>query len=190
MIVSAYLRSFFSDDKRPVNIASARAGNVIGGGDWANDRLIPDLFRSFTQGKPALVRNPAAIRPWQHVLEPLSGYLQLAEQLSTHTDFSGGWNFGPDTIDAKPVEWIANYIRKLWGDGASWQYDAQHHPHEAGILHLDCSKARTLLGWAPKLHIADALELTTLWYKAHADGEDMHAYTLQQLNNYHTKETT
>ena len=135
-----------------IAVASARAGNVIGGGDWTSDQLIPDLMRAFLAGKPCLIRNPSAIRPWQFVLEPLRGYLMLAERLAEDADrFASAWNFGPAEADAKPVSWIADELVRSWGNGASWSQDGGIHPREAHYLKLDVSKARACLDWHPCL---------------------------------------
>ena len=142
-------------------VATARAGNVIGGGDWAVDRLMPDIVRSFSKSEPAIIRNPSAVRPWQHVLEPLNGYLMLIEKLwDGNPEFADAWNFGPDYYDAKPVSWIADKMVDLWGNVASWTTDQSCQPHEAHSLTLDSTKARTLLKWTPKYGVAEALAKT------------------------------
>lgn len=188
LVTSAFRNSFFNVneyEKHGVALASVRAGNVIGGGDWADDRLIPDILRSIELNKPILIRSPHAIRPWQHVLEPLSGYIQLAEKLwYDATAFSEGWNFGPSDDDARNVQWIAERIVKLWGHGASWQLDESIHPHEAHYLKLDCSKARSKLGWTPRWSLENTLERIVLWHKAHNDGMDMKSYTLEEIKAY------
>ncbi|RYY17500.1 MAG: CDP-glucose 4,6-dehydratase [Alphaproteobacteria bacterium] len=149
LVTSAYRRSFFGESGTAT--ASARAGNVIGGGDWAVDRLIPDILRAVVAGEPVVIRNPHSIRPWQHVLEPLSGYLVLAQSLWTDpTGAAEGWNFGPRDEDARPVQWIVEQLCELWGDGASWVRDERLQPHEANYLKLDISKARARLGWEPR----------------------------------------
>ena len=183
LVVSAMRRSFFDGDSR-VGIATARAGNVVGGGDWAVDRLIPDLLAAFAHQRPAEIRNPAAVRPWQHVLEPLAGYLLLAQRLCEHKPFTGGWNFGPALADARPVSWIADRLADIWGDGARWDTDAQQHPHEAHSLRLDCSKALAELGWSPKLSLDDALQMTVAWHREWVAGGDMRAFSLQQIRDY------
>lgn len=168
-----------------VALATARAGNVIGGGDWSNDRLIPDLVLGCLAGQPVRIRNPHAIRPWQHVLEPLHGYLLLAEKLLTHDPrFATAYNFGPFESDARPVGWIADQLTTAWGEGASWQHDDAPAPHEAGYLKLDSSRARADLGWTPQLRLQQALTLLVSWYKAWHAGDDMHAFTLQQISQY------
>jgi CDP-glucose 4,6-dehydratase len=188
LVSSAYRSSFFhasSLAEHGVALATARAGNVIGGGDWATDRLIPDLLQAMAAGIPARIRNPNAIRPWQHVLEPLRGYLQLAEQLYTNgSAFAEAWNFGPRDDDAKSVAWIATEMNHYWGNSASWVADPGEHPHEARHLKLDISKSHTRLGWTPKLHLADALKLTVDWALQHKAGTDMRAFTVSQIQNY------
>jgi CDP-glucose 4,6-dehydratase len=184
LVTSAMRRSFF-DRETSAAIATVRAGNVIGGGDWAADRLIPDLLTAFQQRRPAEIRNPAALRPWQHVLEPLGGYLLLAQLLyETGQKFASGWNFGPALGDARPVSWIADRLAAIWGEDAQWQSDAHQHPHEAQLLRLDCSKALTELGWVPKLSLEDSLRFTVAWYRAWAAGGDMRAFSLEQINAY------
>ncbi len=157
LVTSAYRSSFFNPAKygeHRVALATARAGNVIGGGDWADDRLIPDILRAISAGQPVVIRNPHAIRPWQHVLEPLSGYLQLAQRLyEDGVAYAEGWNFGPNDEDAKPVQWIVERLTQQWGEGASWQLDDGDHPHEAHYLKLDCSKAKMRLDWQPRWHL-------------------------------------
>lgn len=188
LVASAYRSSYFNPTNftdHGVALASARAGNVIGGGDWAEDRLIPDIMRAIMQGKPVNIRNPHAIRPWQHVLEPLSGYLMLAQKLFENGAVYGeGWNFGPNDEDAKPVLWITDHIIKTWGKGASWVLDGGDHPHEAHYLKLDCSKAKARLGWFPKWQLKDALRAIIDWHRAYCDGKDMRDFTLGQIQEY------
>lgn len=190
LVSAAYRSSFFNTARHAqhgVALATVRAGNVIGGGDWAADRLIPDILSSFGQGKPAHIRNPHAIRPWQHVLEPLRGYLTLAEQLHAQGPaFAEGWNFGPHDDDARPVAWIVDQMATLWGEGAQWHTDTGEHPHEATYLKLDISKARSRLNWHPTLSLPEALKLTTDWAKQLQAGADMRALTLAQINAYQT----
>jgi len=190
IITAAYRSSFFSYGRfheQPVALATARAGNVIGGGDWSEDRLIPDLVRGFCSGKPVLIRRPKAIRPWQHVLEPLGGYLMLAERLlAQDTRSASAYNFGPGDEDAWPVERIANKLVQMWGNGASWARDPEAGAHEAHNLRLDTSKARMELGWEPKLKIETALEWTMGWYRAWHQGEDMANFTATQIEAYGT----
>lgn len=183
LVTSAYRRSFFQHDG--IAIASARAGNVIGGGDWAADRLIPDVLRAIEMNMPVIIRNPHAIRPWQHVLEPLSGYLLLAERLYTDGQaFAEGWNFGPNDDDARPVQWIVEHVVSQWGHGASWQIDGGKHPHEAHYLKLDISKAKAKLGWTPRWTLEKALEQITDWHRAWMNASDMKAVCLRQIEDY------
>ncbi len=188
LITSAYRNSYFHPDKysqHGVAIASGRAGNVIGGGDWAADRLIPDMMRAITQGQPVSIRNAHSIRPWQHVLEPLSGYLLLAQKLYEQgPSFAEGWNFGPNDDDAKPVEWILNHLTKIWGEGASWQLDGGEHPHEAHYLKLDCSKAKSRLHWQPRWTLTDAIEKICIWHKAYIAAADMREMCMYQIKQY------
>ena len=166
-------------------IATVRAGNVIGGGDWAQDRLLPDILTAFEQGRRVAIRNPHAIRPWQHVMEPLRGYLTLAEQLFEHGPrFGEAWNFGPNDEDAKPVEWIVKQLALMWGAEAQWQLDSAETPHEAHYLKLDISKARSRLDWHPALRLKDSLTLILEWSKQFAAGANMRQFTLAQLNSY------
>lgn len=188
LVTAAYRNSYFHLEKykqHGVAIASARAGNVIGGGDWAEDRLIPDIMRAITQAKPVNIRSPHATRPWQHVLEPLSGYLVLAERLYTEgAGYAEGWNFGPNDEDAKPVQWIVEKLIQSWGEGASWKLDGGDHPHEAHYLKLDCAKAKMRLDWYPQWHLGDTLEAIVDWHRAYRHGEDMRAVTIGQINKY------
>lgn len=187
LVTAAYRRSFFQEEVagRAVAIASARAGNVIGGGDWAQHRLVPDLIAAFAAGRAASVRHPDATRPWQHVLDPLAGYLVLAEKLwRAPIDYAGAWNFGPGDEDVKPVSWIAHQLAACWGDSAKWTPNGGAHPHEAGYLKLDCSKARAQLGWTPRLDLETALRWITEWHRAQLAGEDMRRFTQQQIDRY------
>lgn len=188
LVSAAYRSSFFNAgnyEDHGVAIATVRAGNVIGGGDWAQDRLIPDILAAFEQGRKVEIRNPHAIRPWQHVMEPLRGYLALAEQLFEHgPSFGDGWNFGPNDEDAKPVAWIVEQMAELWGADAHWQIDTAEHPHEAHYLKLDISKARSLLDWHPKLRLKDALALIIDWSRQRKAGVNMRELTLAQLHTY------
>lgn len=184
LVTSAYQRSFFHQDSTP-NLASVRAGNVIGGGDWADDRLIPDILRAFEKNKPVIIRNPHATRPWQHVLEPLSGYLILAENLYERgDDFAEGWNFGPDDEDVKPVSWILDHMVKEWGQDARWQLDENNHPHESGYLKLDCSKARVRLNWTPTWQLSKTLNKIILWQHAWKQGDNMQVHCLNEIQEY------
>ena len=183
LVTSAYRSSFLQGQGKAV--ASARAGNVIGGGDWAADRLVPDILRAFEKNQPVVIRNPHATRPWQHVLEPLSGYLSLAEHLYIHGQaFAEGWNFGPKDDDARPVQWIVEHMVKNWGHGASWQQDVGVHPHEANYLKLDISKAKSRLGWQPRWPLATALEHISSWHRAWLAQQDMHQLCLTQIQQY------
>lgn len=188
LVTSAYRNSFFHAQdyhRHGVALASARAGNVIGGGDWAEDRLLPDCFRSIGAGIPVRIRNPHATRPWQHVLEPLSGYLLLAEQLyKTGLPFAEAWNFGPDDGDALPVLAIVQGLCTRWGTGASYQIDAGEHPHEASFLRLDSSKARARLDWSPRWTLPIALDRIVAWQQAWTAGRMMREMTLQQIDDY------
>jgi CDP-glucose 4,6-dehydratase len=188
LVSAAYRSSFFNAnnyEQHGVALATVRAGNVIGGGDWAQDRLVPDILTAFEQGKKVEIRNPHAIRPWQHVMEPLRGYLILAEELFERGPiFAEGWNFGPNDEDAKPVGWIVEQMAALWGDDAQWQVDTADHPHEAHYLKLDISKARSLLDWHPVLRLKDTLALIIDWSKQRQAGANMRQLTLAQLQNY------
>jgi CDP-glucose 4,6-dehydratase len=184
LVSAAYRQSYFAEGG--VALATARAGNVIGGGDWSTDRLIPDLVRGFLAGEPVAIRRPGAIRPWQHVLEPLRGYISLAERLlgDEAGRYATAYNFGPAEEDAKPVGWIADRMAQTWADGAKWFQDGDAGAHEASYLKLDASRARTELDWTPKLRLADALEWSVDWYRAHAEGQDMRTFTTQQIRKY------
>ena len=190
LLIASYRNSYFPNSHYPQHgtaIASARAGNVIGGGDWAEDRLIPDIMRAIMQGKPVNIRNPHAIRPWQHVLEPLSGYLLLAQKLFEEgASYAEGWNFGPDDADAKPVSWIVDHLTKSWGEGASWVMDGGDHPHEAHYLKLDCSKAKMRLNWHPRWHLEETLDKIVTWHKAYQENNNMREITLKQIADYQT----
>jgi CDP-glucose 4,6-dehydratase len=183
LVTDAYRRSFFSHDGT-ARLASGRAGNVIGGGDWGEDRLIPDIMRGALQGVPIRVRNPRAIRPWQHVLNPLSGYLVLVEALWERADAAAGWNFGPPSQDAKPVEWIANRLTQAWPGELEWEFDPGPHPHEAEYLALDSTRARELLGWAPAWDLGETLDRIVEWYASLMRGDDMQAVTLAQIEAF------
>ena len=188
LVTAAYRRSFFHPSATGAilpALASARAGNVVGGGDWAEDRIVPDCMRAFAAGQPARVRSPAAIRPWQHVLEPLAGYLVLAERLYEHgAAYAEAWNFGPLERDARPVAYVAETLARLWGAGASWQTVNGPQPPEATHLAIDGSKARARLGWTSRLSVDEALAWTARWYRDRETGADPEALCLQQIRHY------
>ena len=188
LVTTAFRESFFPPESLEVHgvaVASARAGNVVGGGDWTCNQLIPDLMRAFLAGKSCLIRNPSAIRPWQFVLEPLRGYLVLAERLTDDgSHFASGWNFGPGDADAKPVSWIANELAESWGNGASWTHDGAMHPREDHSLRLDISKARACLDWQPVLALSGALAWIVEWYRAFQTGADVSRLTRTQIERY------
>lgn len=184
LVVEAYLRSFFDPLPEGPRLGSARAGNVIGGGDWGEDRLIPDIMRGAMAGEPIALRNPEAVRPWQHVLSPLAGYLRLAEALHDAPELQGGWNFGPPNDDARPVRWIADRLTELWPDEIRWRIDEGPHPHEAHFLSLDSSKAREGLGWRPTWGLDETLARIVAWYLALRDARDMRAVTLEQIEEF------
>jgi CDP-glucose 4,6-dehydratase len=190
LIISSYRNSYFPAQEyhhHGVAVASTRAGNVIGGGDWAQDRLIPDFMKTIMEKRPVMVRSPHAVRPWMHVLEPLNGYLCLAERLWTRGgEFAQAWNFGPHSQDAQTVQWIVEKLIDLWGEEARWKLDLARHPHESRYLRLDCSKARNLLGWTTKLRLSTALEWTVEWYRGYQHGGDMRALTEQQIARFET----
>jgi len=179
LVAQAYRRSY------GMKVATARAGNVIGGGDWAADRLVPDFVRSILKGKKLVIRNPKAVRPWQYVLEPLYGYLLLAEKLYCHPGkYNAAWNFGPEKKDARPVEWLADKLCSLWGDGASYTLDKGRHPHETGFLMLDAGKAKRELKWRPKWDLELGLARIVDWTKAYQAGQQMRAICLGQIEEY------
>jgi CDP-glucose 4,6-dehydratase len=188
LVTLAFRESFFPAESfkdHGIALASARAGNAIGGGDWTSDQLIPDLMRAFLATKPCLIRNPLSYRPWQFVLEPLRGYLLLAENLAEHgARFASGWNFGPADSDAKPVAYIADKLVASWGESAAWVQDSGDHPHEAHALKLDASKAGVELKWHPVLPLDNALAWIVEWYKAFKNGDDLQKITLQQIERY------
>lgn len=188
LVAASYRSSFFQPDRHGrhgVALATARAGNVIGGGDWSADRLVPDLVRAFVADRPAVIRNPLAVRPWQHVLEPLHGYMMLAEKLALEGPAWGeAWNFGPHDADARPVSWVADRLCRHWGGTARWERDANEHPHEAHLLKLDSSKSRQRLGWKPRWSLDGALQNIATWHRAHLGGQNLLAASLAQIGDY------
>lgn len=188
LVTAAFRDSFFrgeKDGERAIGIATARAGNIIGGGDWAEDRLIPDMMRSFASGKLVTLRNPQAMRPWQYVLDALRGYLLLAARLyQDGSTYAGAWNFGPPASDIRPVEWIVACVAAIWGADAKWDLHPGDLPQEAQMMKLDCSKAAELLQWKPALDLAAALELTVDWYRDFYAGRDPKQKYLEQIAAY------
>lgn len=189
LVTAAYRSSYFNPERyaeHGVAVGSGRAGNVIGGGDWAADRLVPDLLGAFERNEVAIIRNPGAIRPWQHVLEPLSGYLVLAQRLyEDGAQFAEGWNFGPADADAQPVSWIAERMSDCWSDGAQFRIEANAAaPHEAHYLKLDCSKARAELPWTPRWSLARALEEVVSWHRAFLAGNNMRHVCTEQISRF------
>jgi CDP-glucose 4,6-dehydratase len=188
LVTSAFRDSYFRGNetgRSRVAVATARAGNVIGGGDWTPDQLIPDLMRAFLAGQPCRIRNRSSTRPWQFVMEPLRGYLALAERLTEDPEtFASAWNFGPEESDARPVHWIADELARLWGNGASWDEDAAVHPREAHSLSLDVSKTRRRLDWHSALPLRRALPWIVDWYRGFQAGSDLHALTRAQIRHY------
>lgn len=188
LVVSAYRQSFFPPEKysqHQVAIASARAGNVIGGGDWSEDRLIPDAIKAFEANAPLVIRNPLATRPWQHVLEPLSGYLILAQALYQYgAQFDGPWNFGPGDNDTRSVQEVVDLVIQNWGSPAAWTQDQNEQPHEANLLKLDCSKARQLLKWSPHWSLEHAVSQITAWHEAYRSAKNLHEISLEQISQF------
>jgi CDP-glucose 4,6-dehydratase len=184
LVTAAYRSSFFGRDDAPA-LATARAGNVIGGGDWAADRLVPDVMRALYARRAVEVRNPSAVRPWQHVLEPLGGYLQLAQRLFVDGHaYAQAWNFGPNERDCRPVSALLELLAREWGDGMLWKRDTALQPHEATYLKLDISKAAARLGWRPTWDLEDAVRTIVEWHKAHQAGSDMRAVVLGQIEQF------
>jgi CDP-glucose 4,6-dehydratase len=182
LVTSAYRRSFMQE--QGIGLASVRAGNVIGGGDWADDRLIPDILKSFEKNESIIIRNPKATRPWQHVLEPLSGYLVLAQKLyKNQEDYAEGWNFGPNEKDVKSVDWILDKMIAKWPN-SSWKLDKNSNPHEADFLKLDISKAESKLNWRPVWELSQTLEKIIVWHQAWFNKEDMQAACLAEIEEY------
>jgi CDP-glucose 4,6-dehydratase len=184
LVTAAYRKSFFNENNSAF-LASARAGNVIGGGDWSDDRLIPDILKAFKKKESVIVRNPMATRPWQHVLEPLSGYLVLAQHLyEDGKAYAEGWNFGPKDEDCKPVSWILDKMVTKWGNGASWELDKNDNLHEAGYLKLDCSKAAIKLNWYPKWSLEYTLENIINWQQHYISGKNIQEQCLLEIAKY------
>ncbi len=194
LVTSAYRNSYFSQknsEKENIAVASARAGNVIGGGDWGDDRLIPDIIKAVMDNQSVKIRNPEAVRPWQHVLDPLNGYLCLIEKLYENgSKHSSGWNFGPDIKGAKSVFWITSQISRIWDDKVNWVKDfgENKNPHEANYLKLDCSKANSILGWKSKLDILQSLKMVVEWYKHYINHCDMREFTESQIDKFENME--
>lgn len=185
LVTSAYRNSYFKALEHILAIATARAGNVIGGGDWAEDRLVSDCIRALLAGDKIIVRSPQAIRPWQHVLEPLSGYLCLSEKMYEDSKgFSESWNFGPDDKDAREVSWLVERICSEWGEGTKYEIDTKEKPHEANYLKLDCSKAIRRLNWHPRWNLEKAIDATIKWTKAYRDGLNMREICMKQIDEY------
>lgn len=181
LVTASYIKSFFSDSDTAV--ASVRAGNVIGGGDFAQDRLIPDMVKAYKAGETVRIRSPHAVRPWQHVLEPVCGYMLLAQRLAEEGHvYSGPWNFGPSEESARSVGEVVDLFSCLWGEGASCEVDTANHPHEAQWLKLDCSKARQVLGWQPKTDFQMAMEMTAQWYSKWCEGQDARQLSMDQIS--------
>jgi CDP-glucose 4,6-dehydratase len=187
LVSAAYRQSYFSSASTMNKVATARAGNVVGGGDWSEDRLIPDAIKAFENDSPLLIRNPLATRPWQHVLEPLSGYLILAQALYQEGGdypYDGAWNFGPPKADARSVQEVMNIFIREWGENVNWQQDTREQPHEAHSLTLDCTKAHQYLNWAPKWTLEHALQSIVQWHRGYQDRQSMFEFSLQQITQY------
>jgi len=188
ILISSYRDSYYSGNKpsqQKTSIASCRAGNVIGGGDWAKDRLIPDIIDGLINSKAVKIRFPQSVRPWQHVLEPLAGYIMLAEKLTLDGEmFSEAWNFGPSQEDNRSVQWIVDYMSQQWGSNEKWIRDEGKHPHEATHLSLDCTKAHKLLGWFPKWDLPQALDMIIDWHKMYLNGNDCRSVCINQIDEY------
>ncbi len=185
LVTAAFRKSYFSNPNSVNSVASARAGNVIGGGDWSEDRLIPDAIKAFEKKKPLMIRNPLATRPWQHVLEPLSGYLILAQVLYEKGPiFASGWNFGPRDEDNRSVQEVVDLMISNWGESASWEKLGLEQPHEANLLKLDCTKARMQLGWIPKWNLEIAVQKIIQWQRAFQANQNMQEFSIAQINDY------
>ncbi len=184
LLINSYRRSFFNDNNSS-GLASVRAGNVVGGGDWSKDRLIPDILKSFKKNESVIIRNPSAIRPWQHVLDCLSGYLILTEKLYFNNEkFSGAWNFGPNINDCKPVEWIVEKMISISGKNIDWVLDKKSNPHEANTLILDNNKSKKFLKWKPKWNIEESITKIIEWHKKNLNDENINEMCLSQINDY------
>lgn len=190
LVTAAYRKSFLSSPHGAIGVATARAGNVIGGGDWARDRLVPDFFRAVREGRRLTIRNPSAVRPWQLVLEPLAGYLLLAQALwHRPAAFSEAWNFGPSAQDEWPVHRVADALVRRWGRDSAWTAEEGRHPHEASYLKLDNSKARARLHWLPRVSLDKALDHIVAWFRAYSQGDDMARVSMDQIAEYETLAT-
>lgn len=188
LLIAAYRNSYFHESKvgeYKVSLASARAGNVIGGGDWSRDRLIPDVMKAILAGEAVPIRRPTAVRPWQFVMEPLRGYIELAERLWIEgSEFAEAWNFGPDIEQIQPVDWIAEHLTKRWGNGARWKLDEAEYPSEDNLLKLDCAKSKSRLGWKPFMPLSTVLDWIVDWFQEYHRGGSMREVTLQQIRRY------
>ena len=190
LITSSFRNSFFKDSNNKdydISLASVRAGNVIGGGDWADNRIVPDIMRGILDKKIIKIRNPNSVRPWQYVLEPLRGYLELAEKLYNYkSEYAESWNFGPEIDDAKPVSWLVNEIVEMWGENIEVDFDNDDldHKHETNFLRLDCSKAKSKLKWNPKIKLEEGLKLTVNWYKQYEQTKELREFTENQIEEY------
>ncbi len=185
LVASAFRKSYFSEKDAGIRVATVRAGNVIGGGDWSRERLVPDAMKAFVEGDTLRIRNPAAIRPWQHVLDPLWGYLRLCEKLHAGgTGFAKGWNFGPDSDSEQPVSEVVRLLADEWGENAIWDLDKGPHPHEAAYLKLDSSCARADLDWKPRMNLIQAIEKTVSWYKRDLELESMRDFSIDQIGEF------
>jgi CDP-glucose 4,6-dehydratase len=188
LVASSYRSSFFNSERyasHGVGVASARAGNAIGGGDWAVDRLVPDCVRALLKGEKIRIRKPRAVRPWQYVLDPINGYLMLAQRLCGEgTAYGSAWNFGPDDRDARTVEWVAKRMCERWGEKAAYEIDTGLHPHEADYLKLDCAKAKAGLGWRPRWGAEEAIDRVIQWARAYKDGGDLREACLKQISEF------
>jgi CDP-glucose 4,6-dehydratase len=184
IVASAYRRSFLAE--KGIAVATSRSGNVIGGGDWSRDRVVPDAVNAFINRESFLVRRPKAVRPWQHVLEPLAGYLLLCQELFHHpAGFAEAWNFGPRSSDEQTVGHLADLLVECWGESANWiSREDPNQPHEADSLKLDCFKAKTKLGWQPQWSLSEATEKSVTWYKKWQDGANMKDFSMQQIKDY------